>query len=167
MPEAEVLAAFPTRVRASSARADLWYERVPGLYAVHGRIPDALRTSAVLVLNDGAIAVLRGSPDRNAAGPGLAAMTPVYALQPNDPPAVPSGLVFVRFAEPVTVEARSDHLNRAGYTIAELLPYAPHAAWVRASEGGIAASLAGLPRLVVLPDVVSVEPQMLHESVRR
>lgn len=166
MPDVD-LAGFPARIPASSARDDLWYESVPGLFAVHGRIPASLQASARLVLNEGGVAVLSGAPGRAAAAPGVEAVTPVYALHPAGPPAVPTGLVFVRFTEPTTLQARRDEIMAAGYTIVEVPAYAPHAAWVRAAHGGIAASLAGAAALAGIPGVVSVEPQMLSESVRR
>ncbi len=90
-------------------------------------------------------------------------MTPVYAIEPHGPPSVPTGLVFVRFRENVDVQQRRRALTRAGYEVTEILPYAPQAAWVRAIEQGIAASLTRIPALEVLPDIVSVEPQMLSE----
>jgi hypothetical protein len=163
----ELLAVFPTRVQASSRSPDLWYERVPDLFALHGQIPASLRTAAVYELNEGAIVVLRGAPGREPVAPAIAAVTPVYALRPNGPPAVPTGLVFVRFAERVAIDERRDQLAQAGYNVAEVPAYAPHAAWVRASHGGIATSLAGIAALAGIADVVSVEPQMLSASARR
>jgi len=120
-----------------------------------------------LLLEDGAIAVFRGELDEAGMTVQSGALSAVYGLQPSGLLAVPTGRVFVRFAEGVKAESRRQEINRAGYELIESLSYAPHAAWLRARSGDIADALAGIPRLEQLPDVENVEPQMLMESVPR
>jgi len=48
-----------------------------------------------------------------------------------------------------------------------VLPYAPHAAWVRLTDGDIADAIERSNALRQLPDVEHVEPEMLSPSVAR
>ena len=125
------------------------------------------RPDAVLLLDDGAIAVFQGEPGEAAEASQAGSLTPVYGLQPSGLPAVPTGQVFIRFAEGVKAEDHRQEINQAGYELVESPVYAPQAAWLRAQSGDIAEALVGIPRLEQLPDVENVEPQMLKESVRR
>lgn len=158
---------FPRQIRASSERPDLRYVRLPGYFAVHGPVPASWASAVVRLIEDGRIAVCRGEPGSRLDEFESVMLSPVYALEPNGPPAVPTGLVLVRFGETVRVEERRSELERAGYTLKQILAYAPFAAWVRASTAGIAEALAGIAHLEALPDIVNVEPQMLTERVRR
>jgi hypothetical protein len=143
------------------------YVRKAGHYAVHHRPTNTPAPDAVLLLEDGAIAVFRGEPDEAAEASQVGDLSPVYGLQPSGLPAVPTGRVFVRFAEGVQAESRRQEINRTGYELVESLAYAPHAAWLRPRSGDMADALAGISRLEQLPDIENVEPQMLMESVRR
>ncbi|MGH7230328.1 MAG: hypothetical protein ACREJU_03105 [Nitrospiraceae bacterium] len=158
---------YPHQVPASTARPGLLYDRLPGYYAVHGRPPHTPAEGAAYLFNEGAIAVFQGEPQERKDLSSSNTVSPVYALQPQGPPAVATGLVLVRFRESVSVETRRKDLDRAGYLIAQVLDYAPHAAWVRARSGEIVEALTGLSVLAKLPDVENVEPQMLIKSGRR
>jgi hypothetical protein len=140
-----------------------------GHYAVHQRSSTLPARGAVLSLDDGdsAIVVFQGEPDEMAEAAQTGGLSPVYGLQPGDLPAVPTGRVFVRFAEGVKAESHRQQISQAGYELVESLAYAPQAAWLRSRSGDIADALAGIPALEQLPDVENVEPQMLKESVRR
>ena len=89
-------------------------------------------------------------------------ISPVYALEPDGDRAVPSGRLFVRFEAGVQAITRSDDLARAGYEVLDIPQYASQTAWVRATDGDIAAALRGLDRLERVEDVENVEPQMLR-----
>lgn len=167
MAEKNRFSQFPRQIRASSERADLRYVRQPGCFAVHGPVPASWASAVVLLIDDGRIAVCRGDPGDRVQDFASVTVSPVYALEPNGPPAVPTGLVLVRFGETVRVEDRRGEIERAGYTVKQILSYAPCAAWVAPSAAGIADALAGVDRLEALPDIVNVEPQMLTERVRR
>jgi hypothetical protein len=152
---------YPQKVPSSSAPQAPAFVRLPGMYAVHGRGP-APAGELVCELEGDAIRVYRGQPDDLTSGRGKpAAVSPVYGLGGQGPPAVPTGQVLVRFADGVRIEDRRDQIERAGYALQEPLAYAPQAGWVQAASGGIAAALEGIPRLAALPDVAQVEPQML------
>lgn len=165
--ETEDFTAFPRTLRASTAEPKALYRRLPELIAIHDHIDPPAGWEVILTLEDPPIVVCRG--DTRTLPPALRqrTLTPVYALARRGAPAVPTGLVLVRFREGLAATACGDALSREGFTIHHPLPHAPSAAWVKASVGGIPASLRGIPRLESLPDVVNVEPQMVRQSVPR
>lgn len=140
------------------------YRSEPSRYAEHRRPRDAAAPGALMLLNEGEIAVFAGEPPPTADPDRL---SPVYAQTPGGRLAVPTGLVFVRFAEGVSAADRRQELARAGYEIREIISYAPQAAWLEAREGGIAAALSGLAQLATLPEMENVEPQMLLQRALR
>ncbi len=141
------------------------YRRVSGFHAVQGRPPGAPAPGAVLILDDGAIAVYRGDPPAQAAA--LPTLTPVYRLEPAGPLAVPTGRVWIRFAETVGAETRRQAIAALGFQVAEIPAYSPCAAWLDPRSGRVAEALIGLPRLAALPGVEWVAPQMLMERAAR
>ncbi|MEH2393575.1 MAG: hypothetical protein V7K21_18590 [Nostoc sp.] len=158
---------YPEQIRVGSdaygglrLRTAVSYTRKPGYYAIHYNQPNTVASGAVLQLNDGAIAVFPGEPNQSEQG----TLSPIYTLQPNGSLAVPTGLVFIRFAEGVDVESQREVINRVGYEVAQSLDYAPHAAWLRAQSGNIADAIAGIPQLEAIPKVENIEPQMLMEK---
>ncbi|WP_375477624.1 hypothetical protein [uncultured Nostoc sp.] len=157
---------YPEQIRVGSdaydglrLRTTVSYTRKPGYYAVHYNQPSTVATGAILRLNDGAIAVFSGEPNQSERG----ILSPVYTLESNGSVAVPTGLVFIRFAEGVDVESQHEAINRAGYKVAQSLSYAPHTAWLRAQSGNIVDAIAGISRLEAIANVENVEPQMLME----
>ena len=160
------LTGFPRTLRVSTADPKAVYRRVPELIAIHERAVPPEGWEVVLTLDDPPILVCRG--DAGALPSALRdSVTPVYALERRGSPAVPTGLVLVRFRDGIAATTCGEAMSRAGYQIHDLLPYAPSAAWVKAASGGIPASLRGIPALESLPDVVHVEPQMARRPVRR
>jgi hypothetical protein len=105
-----------------------------------------------------------GQAHRGAA-PDAPDTTAVYGTTPSGSPQVPTGLVSIRFAEDVRAQDQRDRLATAGYEIVRVPGYAPHAAWVRATSGSIRDSLEGIERLLALPGVQAVEPELLGERV--
>ncbi|MCL6754726.1 hypothetical protein KBT16_28610 [Nostoc sp. CCCryo 231-06] len=150
---------YPEQIRVGSERTAVSYTRKPGYYAIHYNQPKIVALGAALQLNDGKIAVFPGEPNQSEQG----ALSPVYTLQPNGSLAVPTGLVFIRFAEGVDVESQREVINRAGYEVAQKLLYAPHTAWLRAQSGNIADAIAGIAQLEAIPKVENIELQMLME----
>ncbi|MCC5607366.1 hypothetical protein LC612_11335 [Nostoc sp. CHAB 5834] len=157
---------YPEQIRVGSdayaelrLRTAVSYTRKPGYYAIHYNQPKTLVTGAILQLNDGKIAVFPGEPNQSEQG----ALSPVYTLQPNGSLAVPTGLVFIRFAEGIDVKSQREVINRAGYEIVESLPYAPHTAWLRSQLSNIADAIARISQLEAIPKVENIEPQMLME----
>ncbi|MEI1376090.1 hypothetical protein PQG02_07510 [Nostoc sp. UHCC 0926] len=158
---------YPEQIRVGSGRTAVSYTRKPGYYAIHYNQPKTVASEAVLQLNDGAMsttgyayAVFPGEPNQSEQG----TLSPIYTLQPNGSLAVPTGLVFIRFAEGVDVESQREVINQAGYEVAQSLDYAPHAAWLRAQSGNIADAIAGISQLEAIPKVENIEPQMLMEK---
>lgn len=101
------------------------------------------------------------------AGPSGREAVPAYSLGPGAPPAFPSGLVLVRFAEGVRAMDRAREIGEAGYAVARELPLAPHAVLIQADTGRAADALSRLEALERLPDVANVEPQMVSERSKR
>lgn len=160
-------AAFPRSLRASTTRPKAVYHLLPGLIAVHGltRVPRGIKP--VEQFDDPPILICRSAPRSIPPALADATLTPVYALSRQGGPAVPTGLVLVRFAEGIPAGTRGELFSREGFALVEALPYAPNTVWVQSTTGGIPASLKGIPALEALPDVVNVEPQMLKRAARR
>jgi hypothetical protein len=167
MSHVDLLSAFPVKFPRSKNQSDRCYIKLHTHYAIHGQTPVVRASSIIFTLNEGKISVCRGMPDASLLVTADAIITPVYSLDSNGPPAVPTGLVFVRFSEQVIAKTRQSDLAQAGYEIAETVPYAPHVAWLRATDGGIAEALIRLPALEAMTDVVNFEPQMLVERRTR
>jgi hypothetical protein len=157
---------YPEEIRVGSDDTAVSYTRKSGYYAIHYNQPKTIASEAILQLNDGAMsttgyayAIFAGEPNQSEQNK----LSPIYTVQPNGSLAVPTGLVFIRFAEGVDVESQREVINRAGYEVAQILSYAPHSAWLRAQSGNIADAIARIPQLQAIPKVENIEPQMLME----
>jgi hypothetical protein len=133
-------------------------------FAVHDRAPGTPAPDAVLVLDDGAIAVFRGEPDATVRRTGR--IGPVYRSRQGRM-AVPTGRILVRFRDGVPAESRRSELQAAGYEIEETLAYSAEAAWVRPKEDLGADPLSHADALRKLADVENVEPEMLTSRAHR
>jgi hypothetical protein len=91
---------------------------------------------------------------------------PVYALG-GGTLAVPTGRMFVRFAEGADPRAASEALAAAGFRVASVPGYAPGAAWVEPVDGGIGGALGRIAALRAIPGVEHAEPEMLTERGAR
>ncbi|HYG81143.1 MAG TPA: hypothetical protein VD861_12180 [Pyrinomonadaceae bacterium] len=165
MAPSNILQQFPERLRAGTERPGTFYTRVPGYYAVHYGREEAGTADAVMTLKEEGIAVYRGEPDESRRG--TASVTPVYQLQPSGSFAVPTGKVYIRFAEGVEAATRRDEIKRAGYEIIKTSPYAPHTAWLQSVSGSTARALSNIHVLESLADVENAEPQMLTAREQR
>jgi hypothetical protein len=83
------------------------------------------------------------------------------------PIAVPTGRLFVRFAEGVDAENRAPALSGVGLRVEQLVEWAPHTAWCVAADGNVEHALARLSDARKLPDVVNAEPELLRPRVFR
>lgn len=147
----------PDRVRAGSAG---FFERRHGFYAVRHGSSTRTRESALVELagdGDERYSVYDGA---SVAAEG-ADLVPVFSAGKEGPLAVPTGRVFIRLRDGVRPEQRRAELATAGFEIERTLPYAPNAAWLRPTNGGVAEALSRIGRLEALPDMAHVEPQML------
>ena len=151
---------YPTQLPAGAGTT---YELRQDLYAVT-RSPEDLDAGPITVINDDAqtaIAIYEGVPQSPAES------TPVYASGGDGPLAVPTGRVFVRLAPGLSPSTRRAGFKAAGFSIEQLLAYAPNAAWVRPISGGVAHSLSApaLRALRAVPGVEHVEPQLLMARI--
>jgi hypothetical protein len=153
---------YPHRVGAGTERSGSGFSLKRGYFALHRT--DATQAGE-LVFDNGRIAVVKGEPSQTREL--QSSIGPVYELGPGGSLAVPTGSVFIRFLDGVDAASRKQDIERAGYALQESLPYASNAAWLKANSGSIADSLTGLSRLVALPDVENVEPQMLMKGSTR
>ncbi|MBD2358521.1 hypothetical protein H6G41_28575 [Tolypothrix sp. FACHB-123] len=157
----DYFSAYPQQISIGKD-APVLYSRQPGYYAVHSQEPKASVATPTLLLNEGKIAVFTGEPKSAITD----TISPVYRLQGGSL-AVPTGLIFIRFAENVDVESQKAAINQAGYEITEKLAYAPHAAWLRAKSGKMSDAFQEIRQLEAIPNVENVEPQMLMERRQR
>ena len=163
----KIFARFPKQLRSRTLEPFTIYELATDHYAVHE--PESGEKSlnaAVSVLreNDKSIGVFSDEPGEAGTTGSLG---PVYKMQNSETKAVPTGLVFVRFKTGVKAAERETDIRRAGFEIADLVEYAPEAAWVKDPSMEIAKALASISALEKLPDVENVEPQMLMPRVSR
>lgn len=163
----DILAKFPPKIEVSSRPDAKSYALMPGYYAIHGQPSGTTAPGASYLLNEGQIAVFEGLPDQGSVADAPGKLSAVYSLTPGGSPAVPTGLVFIRFADGVKIAERTKEIKEAGFEVAETLAYALNAAWLRARSGDIADALNGLRALEKISNVESVEPQMLMETARR
>jgi hypothetical protein len=178
---------FPATIECASAPAGMRYHLHPGYHALHGQAPAPamtviahLEAEKIWICQQGRQGdkETRGEGERGGQGnrEHHSSITPVYTLAREAPDnsspsgrgapaplAVPTGAVFIRFKEGVSAESHRAAIEQSGYTITNIPPYAPHATWVEATNGGIAAALNGVSKLAELPDVENVEPQMLQQ----
>ena len=157
----------PREIHAGAEHSSAHYVYKAGYYAVHDQPPGTLAPGAAALLDEGAIAIYQGAPDLATATSATTRLGPVYALQPGDLLAVPTGLVFVRFSSGIAAATHAKDIEQAGYELVEIPSYAPQAAWVRARSGDIADALADFAALAQLPDAENAEPQMLMERHAR
>lgn len=158
---------YPLEIRSGNLSSILTHRREELYFALRG-LPAAQTTLRVVwTLPDEGIAVIEGDPQELAATVAGQQVRPVYRRQPNGPVEVPTGLVFARFEEGVKAEERRAHLADAGYDIESIPSYAPHCAWLRASDGQLSSALLSIPALLALPDMANVEPQMLSPRPKR
>ncbi len=170
MTEPDAFADYPATLKQSTLKPEIVYHRSPELFAVRGAPERSGRDVPVLTVtgDDGeTVAVYRGGPAAwRARSLDAASISPVYALS-GTRIVVPTGRVFVRFRDAVVASAKAADLERAGYRLAQTLPYAPSAAWVEADDQRMASALGNIGRLEALNDVVNVEPQLLASRVAR
>jgi len=168
--ERDAFADYPATLKQSTLKPEILYHRSREHFAVRGAPETSARDVPVLTVtgDDGVtLTVYRGGPSIWRAWSGdPASIVPVYALS-GTVMVVPTGRIFVRFRDGVVASTRATDLERAGYRLAQMLPYAPNAAWVEADDQQIASALGNISRLERLGDVVNVEPQLLAPRIAR
>ena len=155
---------FPRELLVETTPQPTRYVLAGAYYAVTGPVDDRRHGDAVFHLDEEHLTVFRRQD--GAALPGSDA-GPVYRVTEQGPLAVPTGKVFVRFAEGQSIEDRRGDIEAAGFRIVDTLSYAPQAGWCEARSGDITDALANLATLKRISDIAAVEPQMLMERRTR
>ena len=114
--------------------------------------------SVLAILPEEGISVFE-QPLPDLATSGKAQCRPVYAFSGNQPPAIPTGRIFVQGGKGANL---GEIVNALGYEIEDRPPYAPNSAWIVASDRSIASALSNLQHLMAAAGLESVEPQMLR-----
>jgi hypothetical protein len=171
--QSDPLAAFPAKLRHSTSNPDVVYVRASGFFARRGVASRALSDAPMMTLEaDGdAIHVYRGAlpptPRARSVDTGDDRLLPVYTRDANAGAlAIPTGRVFVRFADALKAEAYADKLRALGYRIVRTISYAPNAAWLE-STSGASDALKNIDKIESLADVVNVEPQLISPKAAK
>jgi hypothetical protein len=150
-------------VRSSEGQATR-YHLAPEFYARASSTPLSPDDRLVQKLDEDFV-VFEGPAPASALADG--SISPVYRAQPSGMFAIPTGRLWVRFAEGIDAEEKRGAMAKAGFNVDEAPPWAKHAAWLRASSGKIAEALSAAHHLRTLDGVEHVEPQMLVASARK
>lgn len=156
---------FPAEVEVRSSEGPaVRYHLAPEFYAIRSSTPLSSNDRIVQELEEN-LKVFQGSASPREMAEGN--VWPVYRAQPSGMFAVPTGRLWVRFAEGINAAQKREAMAHAGFRLEESPAWAAHTAWLRATSGKIADALDATPRLAALPDVEHVEPQMLFPSARK
>lgn len=159
MPRAAV-SCYPDSFPKSSDEPSLRYVRREDCFAIEGAVPADLARSVLYALPSEQLTVVNGNPEERLK----MRVRAVYSFTPTEPPAVPTGRVWVRSVGGRVGDAE---LAAVGYSVETAPDHAPDAVWVRAADGSVQAALAGLERLAGIDGVVLVEAEMLRPRSRR
>jgi hypothetical protein len=129
-------------------------------YAIRGPVPDELRAGVLETLPGDDITIIRGTPRADSVAQGQ--LLPVYRGDSGEDLAVVTGRIFLRLDEGREAAGATERVASMGLRVAEILPYAPNAAWLEPASGKVADGLARLDELRALPGVAHVEPQILR-----
>lgn len=133
---------------------------------VPGGAEDRRQPDVVFYLEEERL-VVRRKQQTAKPRPGASPTGPVYRVGARGPLAVPTGKVFVRFAEGQSVDGHRQEIEDAGFRIIEALSYAPQAGWLEASSGEITDAISRFADLNRISGIETVEPQMLMERQAR
>lgn len=156
---------YPAQIEVQSGEGQIVsYRLAPEFYARSSNVPRSPGERVVQRLDD-RFAIFQVSAASRSIAEGD--MLPVYRAQPSGMFAIPTGRLWVRFAEGIDAAKIREKVEKAGCSLEELPPWAANSAWVRASSGKVADALAAVPVLQKSPGVEYVEPQMLLPSARK
>jgi len=105
--------------------------------------------------------------DARASSDKPASAIPLYRVGECGAPALPTGLVFVRFSSKILVESIESSLKSIGYRIANERTGHHNAAWLESIDGSIETSLANVSQLGSLHGIEEVQPQFLSRRSMR
>lgn len=155
---------FPRTFSVDTKPQATRYVMADGFYAVRGLANATGEPDAVFHLEEEGLTVLRKQEE--AALPERRSR-PVYRVGEHGPLAVPSGRVFVRFAEGQSLDRHRAEIENAGFRTVETLSYAPQAGWVEPTSGDPADAISQFEKLGHISGIEAVEPQMLMERRAR
>jgi len=92
---------------------------------------------------------------------------PVYRAAASGAIAVPTGRLFVRVSEGMRARSFDSRFAKLRLCLDEAPDWAPNTVWLRHVDGDVAAALAAMTGLRTLPDVASVEPELLRSRSAR
>src|SRR5215469_1779673 len=148
---------YPPQIEVQSGEGQIVrYQLVPEFYARSSNGPHSPGERIVQRLDD-RFAIFQGQPSSGSLGEGE--ILPVYRAQPSGMFAIPTGRLWVRFAQSIDATQMRERVEKAGCTLEELPPWAANSAWVRASSGEVEDALAAVPVLQKSPGVEYVEPE--------
>lgn len=164
----KVLKLFPERFPQSTAPGAPAYERRDSYVAVHGGPPIAgLVPELEFGGDDGPVRVYRDDSLPAGWDAEGRVVTPVYALGGEGGLAIPTGRVFLRFADGVDFAAKAPELEAAGFRPVGAPGRATNAGWAAPSSSQPADGLNAIDRLADLPDLAHAEPQLLRPAARK
>jgi hypothetical protein len=163
----DIFTNYPKKIKASTQREDDVYVLQSDVYAVQGHVPPTCKPAIIATIEEGKTVVCQGNPDDLPSSVDRNTITPVYALEPNGPFAVPTGLILVRFADHIRAVNQKAAFQHIGYILDQELAYAPQALWIKAANADIAFALNHIAMLEMQPDIENIEAQMLMASIQR
>lgn len=163
------MAEYPREFSVKTSPQPTQYTLAEGYYAVSGADANVHQAGLVVEfhLEEGGLTVCRKRHGETMPASATRKIGPVYRLGEHGPLAVPTGKVFVRFAEQISLADHRGEIERAGFEISQILSYAPHAGWVEPGSRKIAEAVGRFQELGQIPGVEAVEPQMLMERRSR
>lgn len=160
-----LLLGFPESIPLANDAGGQSYLKSDSMYAVFG---EARGSDTILFTFEKPKAVVCSGIPSDSPDPGSESnFVPVYQVNGQGPPSIPTGEILVRLASERKITEIQGKLEELGYTLKNVLSYAPHAGWVQATSGKIKDSLSGLKNLFGAPGVEHVEPQMLSQLARK
>jgi hypothetical protein len=161
-----IAAEFPEEIVVSGEPTPTRYVLTVEYYAVFGSLPVGCH-EIVSTWQDENIAICRGAPAGEIVESKSSRVSAVYHVGGSGSLAVPTGDVFIRFGERTSMKDQCEAIEKAGFSIKKVLPYAVQAGWVRPTSGKIHHALMRYHRLEHIVGVQTVQPQMLTPTSRR
>lgn len=163
------MAEYPREFSVETSPQPTQYTLAGDYYAVSEADADKYQVGVDVEfhLEEGNLTVCRKRHGEPMPASATRRIGPVYRLGEHGPLAVPTGKVFVRFAEQTSLADHRGEIERAGFEISQTLSYAPHAGWVEPGSREIAEAVSRFQELGQIPGVEAVEPQMLMERRSR
>ena len=136
------------------------WELVDELYAKCG-VSDATPLNDEISRIDSTTAICRD----NGKGTESFEWAPVYRLGQYGQISVATGLIFVTFAEGVSLEQVEERLKEAGFVVDNDSPDV--GAWLRHESGSIKAALENYPAIICFKQILTAEPQFLMQRASK